>query len=506
MTDPANTYDVVPYESVPFVETHPDRLAALAMLHGLDPPPIDRCRVLELGCSHGRNLIPMALTLPDSSFLGIDLSRGQIDEGRQFASTLGLANFELLPLSILDFGEERGTFDYIICHGVYSWVPPEVQDKILDICTRQLSPNGVVYLSYNTYPGWFVPQMIRGAMLFQARQFVDPREQVSQGRAFLADLAAAVVPDPTSTYATTLQGAVVAIREKSDSYMLHEYLEEYNEPLYFQTFIERITPKALRYVCDGRPWSPAEGELSPAGAALLRRCGADPVLREQCFDFLTRRTFRRSLICHAAANPSPPLPEHLKRLHFASAAQSQGIMSPDIETFRAYDGRVWPVADPLLRDVLRHLAGIWPRTCSWDELADPSRDAQKLAGSLLNGFFNTSLLEFRVRPWTGCTTVSERPLASPLVRLQAGTGSRVTNLRHEVVDLPPFLCQVVVHLDGTRDRAALVEALAALVVRGTIAVSLEGKSVTDAGQAAALVRESLTECLAWVARNSLLVG
>ena len=104
------------------------------------PRRSNRCRVLELGCTDGGNLLPMAATLPRSSFLGIDLSGRQIAAGQKMIERLGLENVELRQMDIADVGEDFGTFDYIICHGVYSWVPPPVQDKILEICARRLAP------------------------------------------------------------------------------------------------------------------------------------------------------------------------------------------------------------------------------------------------------------------------------------------------------------------------------------------------------------------------------
>ena len=135
-----SSYDEVPYPSRPYPQAHPDRLATVATLLGMRPAPADRCRVLELGCGGGGNLIPMALALPGSAFVGIDLSGGQIAQGCEVVRALGLRNVRLLHLSILDVDDRFGTFDYVICHGVYSWVPPEVQGKILDICAATWRP------------------------------------------------------------------------------------------------------------------------------------------------------------------------------------------------------------------------------------------------------------------------------------------------------------------------------------------------------------------------------
>ena len=160
-----SSYDEVPYPSTSHVFTHPDNLATVATLLGLSPTPIIHCRVLELGCAGGGNLIPMALNLPDSSFVGIDASAVQIAEGQQAIAALGLANITLHHLDILDVTAELGQFDYIIVHGIFSWVPTAVRDKILEICQQNLTSNGVAYVSYNTYPGWHMMGSIREMML-----------------------------------------------------------------------------------------------------------------------------------------------------------------------------------------------------------------------------------------------------------------------------------------------------------------------------------------------------
>src|SRR5207247_7326990 len=128
---------------------------------GVKTAPLECCRVLEIGCASGGNLLPMAEALPEASFLGIDLSERQINEGQQAIAALGLGNVELRHLNVLEIGPDFGLFDYIVCHGVYSWVPPVARDKILEVCRKNLAPNGVAYVSYNTLPGWHMRGMIR---------------------------------------------------------------------------------------------------------------------------------------------------------------------------------------------------------------------------------------------------------------------------------------------------------------------------------------------------------
>src|SRR4051794_543490 len=121
--DVRNSYHDIPYQSYPYVQSSPDRLATIALLRGLKPRPPERCRFLELGCAAGGNIIPLALTLPESTFLGIDLSAVQLAEGQEIINRLGLSNIELRRRHILDLEDSLGTFDFIVCHGVYSWVP-----------------------------------------------------------------------------------------------------------------------------------------------------------------------------------------------------------------------------------------------------------------------------------------------------------------------------------------------------------------------------------------------
>src|SRR4051794_32917337 len=106
---PATTYDELPYDDHVFAYTHPATLATVAALHGLDPPQVDRCRVLDLGCAAGANLLPAALALPGSEFVGVDLSPVQVDRGRAAVAELGLANVALHARDVLESTDDLGT-------------------------------------------------------------------------------------------------------------------------------------------------------------------------------------------------------------------------------------------------------------------------------------------------------------------------------------------------------------------------------------------------------------
>ena len=112
-----------------------------------------------------------------------------IDRRTFFADVkaLGLTNIQLLDMDIMDFSEAHGQFDYVIAHGVYSWVPNAVQERLLAICAHQLRPAGIAYVSYNTLPGWRMRSVVRDAMTYHTRGIAEPAKRVAQARITTAE-------------------------------------------------------------------------------------------------------------------------------------------------------------------------------------------------------------------------------------------------------------------------------------------------------------------------------
>jgi methyltransferase-like protein/2-polyprenyl-3-methyl-5-hydroxy-6-metoxy-1,4-benzoquinol methylase len=518
------SYDEVPYESHPFPQTHIDRLATVATLLGLRPVPVTRCRVLELGTAAGGNLLPMAVAFPDSTFLGIDLSAVQVAEGNETVRSLGLKNIELKRLSIMDVGPDLGKFDYIICHGVYSWVPNEVQDKILEVNRENLSPNGIGYVSYNTYPGWHMRGMIRDMLSYHARQFVEPQTRIHQARNLLDFLGKAAGSENTP-YGLLLKQELEAIRGSSDSYLFHEHLEDVNEPTYFYQFAERAKAHGLKYVAEVDLRVMVASNFPPEIANVLNMLSHDLIHLEQYMDFIRNRMFRQTLLCHKNLNPNYNLrADQLTPFHVASAAKPANpkpdLNSANVEKFETPDGVTLNSSDPLVKSAMVCLSEIWPQTIPFKTLVKQARErlenkdakaAEKdveILGQAFLTFYvsgSTSLLELHLEPPRFCPKVSERPEASPLARLQAPTSNRVTNLRHESVYLGDIERQILKNLDGSHDRAALIRVLTELVANGELMVEKDGESVTNADQVRDIVANALDKQLPTIARNALLI-
>ncbi len=293
-------YDKVPYPGNAIPHTHPSHLAAVARVCGLTPPAPQKCRVLGLGCSIGSNIIPMAESLPESEFIGIDSSAHQIETGNATLEQLDVNNLELRHLDIADIDESFGKFDYIICHGVYSWVPKKIQDAILDLCRSRLNENGVAYISYNTNPGWHLRGAIRDMMCYHARNFETPQEQINQARQLLKFLAASA-KTRFEAYPKMLQQEAESLSKRSDSYIYHEFLAAVNEPIYFHEFVDRVHSAGMKYVADADVRTMLSRAFDEEAAGLLRDV---PLLRrEQYMDFLRSRMFRASLLCQSEAGP-----------------------------------------------------------------------------------------------------------------------------------------------------------------------------------------------------------
>ncbi len=477
-----NIYDEAPYPLLSHSATHPDRAATIATLLGMEPAPVESCRVLELGCAGGGNLIPMAYSLPGSEFVGVDLSPRQITRAREMLAALNLPNVRLENLDLLDITGSLGRFDYIIAHGLYSWVAPAVRDKLLDICHRLLKPNGVAYISYNTYPGWHLLGTVRQMLLYHTRHLADPRARVAEARTFL-DFLARSITTGDNAHSTLLHAYVGYVNERSlskeDEALLHDELSEINDPVYFYQFAEHAAGHGLQYLGDVNFSTMLATNFPAEVTQTLRRLAKNTIEIEQYLDYLRNRVFRQSLLCRQEINLSARLsPERLARFYFASSARPESsrpdLAAISVEKFQAANGAALSIDHPVTKAALLYLARIWPRCVSFETLlaeaqallpptalSNPAADAQLLGANLLKGYtHNERLVEFHAYCPAFTTQIGDRPVASPVARYQAARGHEVTNLRHERVALDGTIRALLPHLDGHHDHATLATLLA----------------------------------------------
>lgn len=518
----AFSYDVVPYTSYPYARTHPDRLETVGRLFGMEPAPAGACRVLELGCASGGNLVPMAEQLPGSEFVGLDLGARQLEDGRATVRALGLRNVELRHADILDVDASFGRFDYVICHGVYSWVEPRVQHAILRILVERLSPQGIGLVSYNTYPGWHLRDAVRHMMRWHTARFDDPAQRAAQGGALVDFLANAV--DPDGAYGQLLRRELDILQRTGADYLLHEHLEDVNTPLYFHEFVERAHAEGLAYLGDADVPTMLTRGLAPAVAETLGRISPDIIRLEQYLDFVSNRQFRNTLLCHGGVELRRALgPRQLEGTWVRGSAEPEGNvvdLSPGARvTMRTPAGLEIESELPVTKAGLVELRRAWPDVVRFEQLVERSRallgeagvavpsegDATTGLGADLLELYCRGVLELhRMRPEL-CVTVTERPKVSAHARHWAEGRGFVVSQWHVRVDVDPAAAAIVRRLDGGCDRAALVDALVEDVAAGRLRVEVEGGTL----EPEALRRElgALVErTLAALAMHGVLVG
>jgi len=519
-------YDAIPYPSNPFRQSRPERLAAIAKLFGLDAPAPERCRVLELGCSMGGNLLVIAQDYPDSRCVGIDASSRQIAEGWKTIDALGLKNIQLKHLDILEVGKDLGQFDYIISHGVFSWVPAAVQNKMLEICKSHLAPNGVAYISYNTYPGWHIRGVVRDIMLYRGMQFADPDARLAQAKS-LVEFVAQASRGSDTPYQKLLQSELKHIGQMEDYYLHHEHLEENNQPLYFHEFAKKLAVNGLQYLGDADFSTMVPTNFSPEVAKTLNELGAHDIIQmEQYMDFVRCRYFRKTLICHSGVRLNRSItPVVVKDLLLASDAAPSPAEAPleasQPVTFQTPAGFSISCRAPLTKTAMRILRQEWPMPVRFAELlarskaeaakaghrAEEGGAADFLAGEMLTGMA-AGVVEWRLTPVPFTTVVNGKPATTPLALLQAEQGYKVTNLRGEVVSLDEIHRQTLKQLDGSRDLAGLVEGLMASLRKGEMVLHRDADKsvVTDEAEMRRLLGPALEKVLDNLARKALLAA
>lgn len=359
-------YNEVPYMSKSFYYTLPEKQKTVLQLLGFETADLKNARVLEIGCSFGGNIIPFAIAHPEAEIIGIDLAEIQVNEGNNIINFLGLNNIKLYHKNIMDFDESFGKFDYIICHGVFSWVTEEVQNKILEIIRNHLKDNGSAVISYNTYPGWKNIDILRDIMQFRIETLnkygnnIDNYEKVKYGRGAIEFL------EKFSFLSEHTKAMVTDLKSKDAYYILHEYFEDSNVPLYLHDFNKKLLKYDLFHVVDSDInrsfpiFSDPEVESS-----VEKECGGDHIAREQYYDYLLNRQFRVSIITHL---------KNKDKINLTKMVKIEDLNKINIRAFfsKNQDGKYVRENNVLideLNDIIENLNEAFPNTLLVEDLA-----------------------------------------------------------------------------------------------------------------------------------------
>ena len=289
-----------PYASAPFLESY-------ARLLGLSPAPASTARILEIGSSYGGNLISQALFYPKATFTGIEIAPTQVSVGRTYIDQLGITNLDLLEGDVNESHQHLGTYDYIIAHGFYSWVDEETKDNFLRLCKEHLAGNGILYMSYNTYPGWHKMDSVRALLEFANKDIdtLNHCEIVRHGKTVASKLGALMLEYDTvkNQQASFLQSLRQTL-QKQDCYVGHDHLEPVNTPVYFHQCMDHMAEHGFTYLCDcDLNLSFPDVYDETLRTKLEELAPHDPLAREQYIDFMLNTAFRKSLFTHKGAMP-----------------------------------------------------------------------------------------------------------------------------------------------------------------------------------------------------------
>jgi methyltransferase-like protein/ubiquinone/menaquinone biosynthesis C-methylase UbiE len=517
-------YDLFEYPGYAYSATHPARLEAIARLFGLRPKPAEQSRVLELGCGDGGNLLSLAQALPGARLVGIDAAASAVERGNRLARAAGLQNVELRCMDLEELPEagdlgEAGSFDYILSHGVYSWIPPRVRVALLAGVRRYLAPMGVAYVSYNAYPGSYLRDMARDILGYHVREIEDPQRKLSAAQELMQTIVAIEEPSP---YAQVLREHMERMLRYSTALLFHDDLAEISTPFYFHEFVEHASSHSLAFLAEADLFESQMRDVPESAGLLMSELPDDVVVREQYLDFFKNRMFRQTLVCHAQAPASRALDDReIERLWISSAARPQegesdlgegdgraggetdsggdamsrsepavqrmdGESEPPVqpveETYVCPEGYSVTTSEPLVQAAMRALGEVWPRALDFPTLLERAfqaagREAQR---ELVQARLRAVLLQAylaRIVILQGCAPpvadrAAARPLASPFARAQFAAGlPAISSLLHANVRLEGELePRLLLLLDGTRDMEALTRELSIPAERVEVAL------------------------------------
>lgn len=515
------TYDDIPYPSYCYPMTAPENISAIAQLFGMPSIDLNTARILEIGCASGGNLIPLAARFPDADFVGIDLSSVQIAEAKKCAETLDLRNVTFEAKSILDLELFDQKYDFIIAHGVYSWVTYNIQDKILEICEANLHDDGVVYISYNTLPGWNAVKTIRDMMLFHGKNFSDPAERVVEARRML-NFVADNIHNDTGPYKKTLVQEMEMLGKLTDNYLLHDHLEAVNDPCYFHEFMEHAEKHNLVYLgdCD-LPTMYIANQKDDAAKKL--EAITDVVRQEQYFDYLNNRRFRSTLLVKRNAPINRSLTSnsvrHLKFL--AKYAFKKPIQASEVISLETLE--LVHVANP---NVTAVLTGKYACACYIQlvNMSPVAQSSEQLIEAVHKMDTNENIKHIKVE-WDNLvldlifrgiiyitttqakiiTTISDCPRVFSVARMQGLNNNMVPNLRHEKIRLENDHRIVLQYVNGDNTIDQIRNAVRIHIDTGELVLNINGQSVDkDRSDIDKIITEYVNSVLVFFAQNSLL--
>lgn len=283
---------------------------AIATLHaGIAAGLTERkVRYCELGCGQGFSANLIAAANPDFDVFATDFNPAQIAGARRLAEDGGLSNVHFYESAFADFGAEPSLpsqFDVIALHGIYSWISAENRRHIVSFIKQRLTPGGMVYISYNTLPGWALMMPIRRLMVDHAAMRRGPiAPRVGEALDFAEKLR-----DVGASYfglSPAISGRFDKLKGMQREYLAHEYFNADWTPFYFADVAAELAEAKLSFACSAHLLDHIDAvNLTLDQQALIADCD-DPVRRQGLRDYIINQQFRRDIFVKGAVPLSTP--------------------------------------------------------------------------------------------------------------------------------------------------------------------------------------------------------
>jgi SAM-dependent methyltransferase len=477
-------YDAVGYEGAAVPNSCPANLSLLSLWHGRLQTR-ETYRVLELGCGDGANLLPLAYYDPESTFIGVDYSPNSLAIGCKGAEALGLRNIRFVLCDVRDADPaDFAPCDYIIAHGLYSWVQDDARDALLDLCRRALTPAGLAYISYNAQPGWATRRLVRETLL-RARSVREAPIEQKAGRAI--EVAARLLEDlPSRDYASAILLAeeLERVRSAKPGYVFHEYLADVNDGFWLGEFVGRARRHGLDYVCDAH-FGRWEGHVPQPLKTVLARRDLDLIEQEEAADLLCHRYFRASILCRAdAPRGSVSRTDLLERANVATSLSAMAdpfdLTDGVVERFHGAGGVEATIGASITKAAVLLMAAQWPAGLQLEQLC--RKAAEFLAGHGIDTpdgarsqliddlipLFEAGQVDFRLRQPFYDRGVPDCPRLHALARFEAAHRQSLTTPYHVPISFDPQTLAVVRSLEGSLPLSKLQHAFGEELVLQTL--------------------------------------
>lgn len=414
----------------------------------------------------------LAFYHPYATFVGVDNSGAELELANIGLRFLQLYNIQFVHKDVCDFEPtSMKESDYIIAHGLYSWVPDDVRHSILSFCSHNYKSEGLAYISYNAQPGWSTRKLVRETLLRSQLVQDAPLEEKGQMAIEVAKQLLEDLPARDYASAVLLADELERVIYAKPWYVFHEYISEVNDGFWLTDFVKKARSHDLEYVNDAQFCRP-EGQVPANLKESLADKNLDPVEQEETADLLCNRYFRASVLCRSdSPRKKTSRMEIIEEVYIATSLRAESdpfdLTDGVTERFSSSAGHEITLDRAITKAAILVLSAQWP---TGRQLADLYPQAMKLFAShgcevsantrylLMDEvaiLFQAGQVDLRLEEPVYDKHVPEYPKIHALARFEIEHRKALTTPFHLPLSLNPETLAVLRAMDGRRSHAEL---------------------------------------------------